>query len=56
MKGQRTIDGKIYLLGCRITGVNAKHEAQVEANAKRRRGLTVRIIKVSALNYLIYEH
>ncbi len=54
-KGQRTIDGKVYRLGGRITGIDAKGGAAAEASAKRRAGKLVRIVKVSNFDYMIYE-
>ena len=54
-RGRRTIDGKIYNLGGRATGLNAKDVAQREALAKRERGHLVRLVKVSNVDYLIYE-
>lgn len=54
-RGQRTIDGKVYSLGGRATGLNAKAVAQSEAAAKRKRGKFVRLVKLSNVDYLIYE-
>lgn len=54
-RGQRTIDGKVYSLGGRATGLNAKTIAQSEAAAKRKRGKLVRLVKLSNVDYLIYE-
>lgn len=54
-RGQRVIDGRVYSLGGRATGLNAKELAQLEASAKRAAGKLVRIIKVNELDYLIYE-
>lgn len=54
-RGQRVIDGRVYSLGGRTTGLNAKELAQLEASAKRAAGKLVRIIKVNELDYLIYE-
>lgn len=54
-RGQRTINGSVYVLGGRATGLNAKTVAQSEADAKRKRGKQVRIIKLSDVDYLIYE-
>lgn len=54
-RGQRTINGSVYILGGRTTGLNAKAVAQSEAAEKRKRGKLVRIIKLSNVDYLIYE-
>lgn len=54
-RGQRTIDGRVYSLGGRATGLNAKAVAQSEAAAKRASGKLVRIVKLSSTDYLIYE-
>ncbi|WP_155293137.1 hypothetical protein [Comamonas testosteroni] len=54
-RGQRVIGGRVYSLGGRVTGLNAKELAQQEASAKRAAGKLVRIIKLSELDYLIYE-
>lgn len=54
-RGTRYINGKFFLLGGRVTGLNAKTTAESEANAKRARGKIVRLIKVSNHDYLIYE-
>lgn len=54
-RGQRTIDGKVYSQGGRVTGLNAKAVAQSEAEAKRGRGKLVRLVKLSNVDYLIYE-
>ncbi len=54
-RGQRTINGRVYVLGGRTVGLNAKAVALSEAAAKRKRGKLVRIIKISELDYLIYE-
>lgn len=54
-RGQRTIDGKVYHLGCRVTGLNAKSVAQSEASTKRARGKLVRLVKLSNVEYLVYE-
>lgn len=54
-QGQRTIAGRVYNLGGRCAGVNAKRVAQSEANSKRRAGKLVRIVKVSEFDYLVYE-
>lgn len=54
-RGQRTINGKVYNQGGRVTGINAKQLAISEAETKRARGKSVRIIKVSNTDYLIYE-
>lgn len=54
-RGQRTINGRVYLLGGRTTGLNAKAVALSEASAKRQRGKLVRLIKISEFDYLIYE-
>lgn len=45
----------MYVLGGRTVGLNAKAVALSEAAAKRKRGKLVRIIKLSELDYLIYE-
>lgn len=54
-RGQRTIDGKVYQLGCRVACLNAKLVAQSEAATKRARGKLVRLIKLSNIEYLVYE-
>ncbi len=54
-RGQRTINGKVYTLGGRVLGLNAKSVAQSEAQAKRGRGKLVRLVKLSNVEYLIYE-
>jgi len=54
-RGQRTIDGKVYNQGGRVTGLNAKTIAQSEAAAKRARGHLVRLVKLSNVDYLVYE-
>lgn len=54
-RGQRTIDGKVYQQGGRVTGLNAKAVAESEAAAKRARGKLVRLVKLSNVDYLIYE-
>ena len=54
-RGQRTIDERVYSLGGRVTGVNAKSVAQSEATAKRVNDMLVRIVKLSETDYLIYE-
>ncbi len=54
-RGQRTIAGKVYTLGGRATGLNAKEVAQAEAKTKRQRGKLVRLVKLSTVDYLIYE-
>ncbi len=54
-RGQRTISGKVYSLGGRATGLNAEAVARSEADAKRKRGKIVRIIKLLSFDYLIYE-
>lgn len=54
-RGQRTINGRVYNLGGRTTGVNAREVALSEASAKRARGRLVRVIKLSNVDYLIYE-
>lgn len=54
-RGQRVIGGRVYSLGGRVTGLNAKKLAQQEASAKRAAGKLMRIIKLSELDYLIYE-
>lgn len=54
-RGQRTIEGRVYLLGGRACGANARNIALSEAAAKRAAGKLVRIIKRSELEYLIYE-
>lgn len=54
-KGQRVIEGRVYSLGGRAVGLNAKRIAQSEAAAKRATGKLVRIIKLSELDFLIYE-
>lgn len=54
-RGQRTIDGKVSSQGGRVIGLNAKALAESEAAAKRSRGKLVRIIKLSNVEYLIYE-
>lgn len=55
-RGQRTIGGRIYTLGGRATGLNAKAVAESEARSKRANGRLVRIIKLSNTDYMIYEH
>ena len=55
-KGERYIGKKHFLLGGRATGLNAREVAISEAAAKRKRGKIVRIIKLSNVEYLIYEH
>jgi len=54
-RGQRTIDGKVYNQAGRVTGLNAKAIAASEADSKRARGKLVRLIKLSNVDYLIYE-
>ena len=54
-RGQRTIDGRVYVLGGRVTALNAKSIAESEANAKRARGKLVRLVKLSNIDYPIYE-
>jgi hypothetical protein len=54
-RGQRTIDGKVYQQGGRATGLNAKAVAVSEAETKRARGKLVRLVKLSNVDYLIYE-
>lgn len=54
-RGQRTIDGKVYQQGGRVTGLNAKAVAESEAAEKRARGKLVRLVKLSSVDYLIYE-
>lgn len=54
-RGQRTINGRVYVLGGRATGVNAKAVAKSEAESKRQRGKLVRLVKLSEFDYLIYE-
>ena len=54
-RGQRTIDVRVYSLGGRVTGVNAKSVAKAEATAKRVNDMLVRIVKLSETDYLIYE-
>lgn len=54
-RGQRTIDGRVYTLGGRTTGLNAKSVALSEADTKRRNGKLVRVFKRSEFDYLIYE-
>lgn len=54
-RGQRTIGSRVYVLGGRCTGLNAKALAEAEAAAKRARGKLVRIIKLSNVDYMIYE-
>lgn len=54
-RGQRVIGGKVYNLGGRAVGFNAKAVAQSEAVVKRARGKLVRLIKLNELDYLIYE-
>ena len=41
--------------GGRVTALNAKSIAESEANAKRARGKLVRLVKLSNIDYLIYE-
>ena len=50
-RGQRTIDGKVYNLGGRVTGLNAKATAQSEAKTKRARGHLVRLVTLATTNY-----
>lgn len=54
-RGQRVIGGKVYQLGGRTTGINAKVVAKAEANTKRANGKQVRLIKLAEGDYLIYE-
>lgn len=54
-RGQRTINGRVYNLGGRTTGLNARSVALSEAEAKRARGKLVRVIKLSNVDYMIYE-
>lgn len=54
-RGQRTINGKVYTLGGRVTCLNAKAIAESEADCKRARGKLVRLIKLSNVDYMIYE-
>ena len=54
-RGQRTIAGKVYTLGGRATGLNAKVVAESEAATKRARGKLIRLVKLSNVDYLIYE-
>lgn len=54
-RGQRVIGGRVYKLGGRVTGFGAKAIAALEAEAKRARGKLVRIVKMSDVDYLIYE-
>lgn len=54
-RGQRTIEGRVYSLGGRSTGLNAKSVAQSEAATKRARGKLVRLVKLSNVDYLIFE-
>lgn len=54
-RGTRTIDGRVYRLGGRFTGLNARQAAEDEANVKRARGLTVRLIRRNEFDYMVYE-
>jgi hypothetical protein len=54
-RGQRTINGKVCNLGGRVTSLNAKAIAKSEADTKRARGKLVRLVKLSDVDYLIYE-
>lgn len=54
-RGQRTFNGKVYSQGGRATGLNAEAIAKSEAEIKRGRGKLVRLVKLSRVDYLIYE-
>lgn len=54
-RGQRTINGKVYILGGRVISLNAKAIAKSEADTKRARGKLVRLVKHSNVDYSIYE-
>jgi hypothetical protein len=54
-RGQRVINGKVYSLGGRVTGFAAKTIAENDAAAKRKRGHLVRLIKLSDVDYLVYQ-
>lgn len=54
-RGLRVIDGRVYVLAGRVTGVGARNIALDEARKKRAGGKRVRVIKLLAQDYLIYE-
>lgn len=54
-KGERWIDGRLYLLAWRHTGLDAQEQAAAHAKRLRLEGKLVRVVKASRLNVAVYS-
>jgi hypothetical protein len=53
-RGQRWIDGKLYLLAGRFVGFDAREQAAEEAKIVRARGKLARIVKINSVAYFLF--